>query len=81
MLDGHGTLAGGNPQRPYDATAEAAGQKTAWGSAGNTVPLSEAFVEGRISAVEYADQRARLVGKPNLVSGVLSPLLELIHLA
>jgi hypothetical protein len=46
-------------------------------SIGNTVALSEDYLNGKMSPSEYADRRARLIGKPGLVGSILAPLLGL----
>lgn len=44
---------------------------------GNTVALSEEYLDGKMSPSEYADRRAKLVGKPGLVGSILAPLFGL----
>jgi hypothetical protein len=46
----------------------------------HTLGLTKAFERGEISADDYVDRRAELVGRPNFVHGIVLPFIEVFRL-
>ena len=47
---------------------------------GYTLSLTKAFEKGEISADDYIHQRAEIIGRPNLVHGLLFPIYQAVRL-
>lgn len=43
---------------------------------GYTLTLTKAFENGEISADDYVSKRAELIGRPNLIHGLLLPIYQ-----